>query len=108
MNQLTKLIQQYEAENPGKKAKTEYTFGRVTIKVYTDEFVLCLASRSTCGKEQRLFLDEVENSGIIDQYANVKDDGCDQFNIIIGGETTIHDLDFYPAIKDIKKVIKGE
>ena len=60
MNQLTKLIQQYEAENPGKKAKTEYTFGRVTIKVYTDEFVLCLASRSTCGKEQRKFLDEVE------------------------------------------------
>jgi len=105
MNQLNKLIELYERENPGKSAIVD--IGHL-ITVYTDDFVLWLASRPTCGKEQRKFLDEVENSGIIDQYANVKDDGCDQFNIIIGGETTIHDLDFYPAIKDIKKVIKGE
>ena len=110
MNQLNKLIEQYETENPGKKAvyTDDPPRGGLPIDYYEEDFALWLASRPTCGVEQRKFLDEVENSGIIDQYANVKDDGCDQFNIIIGGETTIHDLDFYPAIKDIKKVIKGE
>jgi len=100
VEKLTILIDQYE-KMTGYKAMTNRGY-------YRPHFVLWLASRPTCGVEQRKFLDEVENSGIIDQYANVKDDGCDQFNIIIGGETTIHDLDFYPAIKDIKKVIKGE
>ena len=87
MNQLNKLIQQYEAENPGKKAKTEYTFGRVTIKVYTDEFVLCLASRSTCGKEQRKFLDEVERL----------------MNVPESGFITLNEFQ-----SDIKKVIQGK
>jgi len=101
MNQLNKLIQQYEAENPGKKAKTEYTFGRVTIKVYTDEFVLWLASRPTCGKEQRLFLDEVEkfnyrkvNIGTTDEC--ITSDDC---GVIIWQSKFIADL---------QKVTKGE
>lgn len=54
MNQLTKLIEQYETENPGKKAKPQY------MTSYDADFVEFLASRPTCGKEQRKFLDEVE------------------------------------------------
>jgi len=57
MNQLNKLIQLYERENPGKSAIVD--IGHL-ITVYTDDFVLWLASRPTCGKEQRKFLDEVE------------------------------------------------
>jgi len=57
MNQLTKLIELYERENPGKSAIVD--IGHL-ITVYTDDFVLWLASRPTCGKEQRKFLDEVE------------------------------------------------
>jgi len=57
MNQLNKLIELYERENPGKSAIVD--IGHL-ITVYTDDFVLWLASRPTCGKEQRKFLDEVE------------------------------------------------
>ena len=55
MNQLNKLIEQYETENPGKKAKPQY------MTSYDADFVEFLASRPTCGVEQRKFLDEVEN-----------------------------------------------
>jgi len=57
MNQLNKLIELYERENPGKSAIVD--IGHL-ITVYTDDFVLWLATRPTCGKEQRKFLDEVE------------------------------------------------
>ena len=53
MNQLNKLIEQYETENPGKKAKPQY------MTSYDADFVEFFASRPTCGKEQRLFLDEI-------------------------------------------------
>ena len=53
MNELNKLIQQYETENPGKKAKPQY------MTSYDAEFAEWLASRPTCGVEQRKFLDEI-------------------------------------------------
>ena len=57
MNELNKLIQQYETENPGKKAKPQY------MTSYDADFVEFLASRPTCGVEQRKFLDEIREKG---------------------------------------------
>ncbi len=51
--ELTKLIEQYERENPGEKAFSG-EFG------WREKFVLWLASRPTCGVEARKFLNEVE------------------------------------------------
>jgi hypothetical protein len=53
--ELTKLIEQYERET-GKKAKV----GINGFEIFTTKFVLWLASRPTCGLEQRRFLDELE------------------------------------------------
>jgi hypothetical protein len=71
MNELNKLIEQYERENPGKKARWEDNplvqplslNQKPYFKQYsgfTNDFVLWLASRPTCGIEQRKFLDEIE------------------------------------------------
>ena len=57
MNEPNKLIEQYERENPGTKAKLDLGYGHYR---WYDQFVLWLASRPTCGVEQRKFLDEVE------------------------------------------------
>ena len=57
MDQLTKLIEQYETENPERKAKDPF------FDEWEDDFVnwmAAFASRPTCGLEQRKFLDEVE------------------------------------------------
>ena len=59
MNELNKLIQQYETENPGKKAKPQY------MTSYDAEFAEWLASRPTCGVEQRKFLDEIREKFVI-------------------------------------------
>ena len=63
MDQLTKLIEQYEKENPGFKAKYEFN----ELEHWRDLFIKWLANeieklalRPTCGVEQRIFLDEVE------------------------------------------------
>jgi hypothetical protein len=53
MNQLDKVIKQFETET-GELAKPNY------MTSYDEKFVLWLASRPICGKEQRLFLDEIE------------------------------------------------
>ena len=94
MNELNKLIQQYETENPGKKAKPQY------MTSYDADFVEFLASRPTCGKEQRKFLDEVEKEG---EYV---DDGR-RFGkgIDIGKISAIYQFD---TKADLQKVIKGE
>lgn len=63
MDQLSKLIEQYE-ENPTRKAIVD-SMQRIDFSKYTNEFVEWLASRPTCGIEQRLFLDEIEKDGEI-------------------------------------------
>jgi|JI10StandDraft_1071094.scaffolds.fasta_scaffold1643484_1 hypothetical protein len=97
MDQLNKLIKQYERENPGQKAKDSYYCLSTDkdIEFYTDDFVLWLASRPTCGQEQRLFLDEVEKM----EYM---------------GNGLVKDSTYYLAViedqfeADLSKVIKGE
>ena len=81
MNQLNKLIEQYETENPGKKAKPQY------MTSYDADFVEFLASRPTCGVEQRKFLDEVEKL----------------MNVPESGFITLNEFQ-----SDIKKVIEGK
>ena len=58
MNQLTKLIEQYGKETRYRAMNWEGGF--------SIQFVEWLASRPTCGEEQRKFLDEVENFRIED------------------------------------------
>lgn len=91
MNQLNKLIEQYERENPGKKA---YSNLNNNTRLYHDEFVEWLASRPTCGKEQRKFLDEVEKLNI--KEGIVFDDDA---------SSILYASDFEA---DLQKVIKGE
>ena len=94
MNQLNKLIEQYETENPGKKAKPQY------MTSYDADFVEFFASRPTCGKEQRKFLDEVEKNF---EMPNT-DDKTIQHKF---GESLIDGYDF-EDICDLQKVVKGE
>jgi len=98
MNQLNKLIEQYERENPGKKARKD--IGHL-ITIYEDDFVLWLATRPTCGKEQRLFLDEVEKKGILGSVGG----------IIIKSKSDYKDpivIEQSEFNADLSKVIKGE
>lgn len=96
MDNLTKLTEKFEAENPVKKAFTRNfnKYGNEQPPTYTNDFVLWLASRPTCGKEQRLFLDEVEKSS---WYSDEL--------VCIGLRTVIHNSDFKSKIIE---VIKGE
>jgi len=88
MNQLNKLIEQYERENPEKKVNSETG--------WTNGFVNFLASRPTCGKEQRKFLDEVEKDGWM--YGDGKE------MRLLGATSFIqHDFDC-----DLRKVLQGE
>jgi len=99
MNELNKLIEQYERENPGEKATYQQLLvpGKVWT-VYTDKFVLWLATRPTCGVEQRLFLDEVEKFQLSPSSVIRKE------NVHLRDYV---DLCNYTRI-DFQKVIKGE
>jgi hypothetical protein len=87
--ELTKLIEQYERENPGEKAFSG-EFG------WREKFVLWLASRPTCGVEQRNFLDEVEKKG---KY---------NFKVKVIEISAYSELDQDDFTADLSKVIKGE
>lgn len=67
MDHLVKLIEQYERENPGQRAirATGLTTHEIELRfaLWLANQIENLASRPTCGKEQRLFLDEVEKYG---------------------------------------------
>lgn len=95
MNELNKLIEQYERENPGKRAETWE--GPVYYGLERDFVLWMLASRPTCGVEQRLFLDEVEKG-------RYNSDGVET-GLHIGRYTVIWPSD---TIADLEKVIKGE
>jgi hypothetical protein len=95
MSELEKLIEQYEKENPGKNAmfcNAQYYYHR--------KFVYWLASRPTCGVEQRKFLDEVENGKL-----QIREEGG-----IIETKILIEDscMTQYDFKSDLQKVIKGE
>lgn len=110
MNELNKLIQQYEKENPGKKVKDPFfdewedEFVEWLVGSFTNSFdhmnsqIKSLQSRPTCGKEQRLFLDEVEQAGI---FVNEP-----IFQGVTFPQGSVLDQDDYDA--DLQKVVKGE
>ena len=87
-NKLTKLIEQYEAENPGYKAEYKLETGTH----WRDGFVLWLVSRPTCGVEQRKFLDHIEKISLTESL------GHPYIDTVWQDDT---DADLY-------KVIKGE
>ena len=91
MNQLNKLIQQYERENPG---ETAYVNPPMNLD-FSSKFTRWLASRPTCGKEQRKFLDEVEKGKI---------EGDEVFDK--GGDLILFTCDW--EFLDLQKVIEGK
>jgi len=108
MNNLENLIMEYEKENPGKKAfaRNYNKYGNEQPPTYNNEFVKWqaneiekLASRPTCGKEQRLFLDEIENKAEVDHCYYEPGDPHPGFFLIFD------DCDFGKI--DLQKVIKG-
>ena len=96
MTPLNKLIEQYERENPG---ETAYVNPPMNLD-FSSKFTRWLASRPTCGKEQRKFLDEVEKNF---EMPNT-DDKTIQHKF---GESLIDGYDF-EDICDLQKVVKGE
>jgi len=107
MNQLNKLIEHIFLEEILYRGSENAVW-----KSDQDKFVArlssALASRPTCGKEQRLFLDEVEKRGEFEEI------GDDIQQIIIYDEEANHD-DMASVINnvslegiDLSKVIKGE
>jgi len=94
MNQLTKLIEQYERETGYRAMNWEGGF--------SIQFVEWLASRPTCGEEQRKFLDEVEKGALscYDELSNPK-----KYILRFGNGYRLYDGDFQGI--DLSKVIKG-
>lgn len=99
MNELNKLIQQFEKENPGRVA---YEGDIESNCDFYKNFVLWLATRPTCGVEQRKFLDEVEKAFTMFNHWMVKKDRSktDPYS------SELNSIDF-PNV-DFEKVIKGE
>ena len=111
MNQLTKLIEQYESQT-GKKAKVSiYDINGVWIKwEFSNDFVLWLASRPTCGEEQRKFLDEIEK---MSEYIPPRKtyDRMEISASIIGSDDKdpyCYELWQCDFTADLSKVIRGE
>lgn len=116
--QLKQLIDLFQGENPGKGAmwsKRVWVIPglkrnspmRETFTGYTDDFMNWLASRPTCGKEQRKFLDEVISSHSTvyftkDKLAAVKIFEKDKTKL---EPLYLNQSDFE---SDLSKVIKGE
>lgn len=99
---IEQLIKEYERENPENLARNAYYCLPTNkyIEFYTDKFIKWqLATRPTCGQEQRKFLDEVEKYGVFEY--NIRH-GCNQIYI---RESEISCDDF---TADLSKVIKGE
>ena len=102
MNELNKLIEQYERET-GEKALIPERLG-FHAEHYSNRFIVwaiaILASRPTCGVEQRKFLDEVEKL----KYEVVL--GCDGLAKELGDDQPIiYGSDF---TVNLQKVIKGK
>lgn len=67
MNELNKLIEQYETENPGEKAYHSYRMGHIPDRPNPRfmEWMAKLASRPTCSKNERAFLDEIKDKFMV-------------------------------------------
>ena len=97
MNQLTKLIEQYEKENPEKYPIFIDDYGNESFSPDFVALLVRLASRPTCGEEQRKFLDEIREKGAWVEY-----EYSDESEIFIAqeiqlGHSTICAEDFYLA-----------
>jgi len=102
MNQLNKLIEQYPGDQ---KEILEYvktlSWGQTSRERKLYKFLKYFASRPTCGKEQRKFLDEVEKTGILGSVGG----------IIIKSKSDYKDLIVIEQSEfnaDLSKVIKGK
>ena len=111
MNELNKLIEQYEKENKLKLAKDSYycLSADKDIEFYTNDFVLWLASRPTCGVEQRKFLDVLGLKGKFSKTNYAVTVGEDDDSLILGSDFYLLDVarnqkDYV----DFEKVIKGK
>jgi len=105
MNELNKLIQQYETENPDKKAAYRFQ----NMNHWGGDFVLWLASRPTCGVEQRKFLDVLGLKGKFSKTNYAVTVGEDDDSLILGSDFYLLDVarnqkDYV----DLEKVIKRE
>jgi len=102
MKQLEKLAKQFEKENPGEKA-LDPEYGD-----WNNEFVEWLASRPTCGVEQRKFLDLLENE--MDSSGSIEDPNYDwELNANGEGKQPTYILSGWDCMEiNINKVIKGE
>lgn len=90
--QLNKLIKQYSDQyNLPVAAKVNLTNLLENCDPMVNDFVnFILASRPTCGKEQRLFLNEIEKKGIVN----------DGYHIMLSLSCS--------KVSDLQKVINGE
>lgn len=129
MNELNKLIEQSKLSPPFTKDDVGYIYDSNMVvvaqtrgwghfqylpnaeKLHDDfaQFIVDamnekLASRPTCGKEQRLFLDEVEKRGKINASKDLGFSQEDSNNIL--DMTSFLFQNTFKA--DLKKVIKGE
>lgn len=104
MNELNKLIEQYPGDQ---KEILEYvktlSWGQTSRERKLYKFLKYFASRPTCGKEQRKFLDEVEKL----KYEVVL--GCDglakELGKVFDDQPIIYGSDF---TVNLQKVIKGK
>ena len=120
MNQLTKLIEQWcsDDQDSARGFIELFNYDKKQAKSWT-RFVEFLATRPTCGEEQRKFLDELENSYFDKTLLNGK---CELVAYLNEKGRQVYDkynneydpcerkiVDITLGIKaDISKVIKGE
>lgn len=72
MNQLTKLIEQYERENPKLKARKSGKWAfTLNFTIWLSNEIEKLASRPSCGEKQGKLLDELQKC-VIDEYDGKK------------------------------------
>ena len=111
MNQLTKILEQYEKKNPGKKARKsgEWAF-TLDFTIWQANEIEKLSSRTTCGEEQRKFLDEIEK---MSEYIPPRKtyDRMEISASIIGSDDKdpyCYELWQCDFTADLSKVIRGE
>ena len=111
MNNLENLVKQYETENPGKKAYYSYRMGQIPDRPNPRfmDWMAELASRPTCGVEQRKFLDVLGLKGKFSKTNYAVTVGEDDDSLILGSDFYLLDVarnqkDYV----DFEKVIKGK
>lgn len=103
MNELNKLIEQFAKEEDTPAFMIHALIREVEDEkgTWLNKLLDWLATRPTCGKEQRLFLDEVEKKGILGSVGG----------IIIKSKSDYKDpivIEQSEFNADLSKVIKGK